>query len=196
MKVQNSMFVGVNNRVTYQSFTEAPLVIDDLRKDLKDSLIFKPQSQNTFVLESLDEGLDWVTKTLRISPIGYVTGGFQGSVAHLQLFEHLSRLPIIMGLEPDSYIEAKGTRLIMPLVRRIEVWRRLLPNNSRIFIVPEGVNYDELAKTLGVYKRAHVYHIACREDSPDVKAARLGRCAEARNYLEVSFTDLHTSDYK
>ena len=194
------MFLGSSPKTShFYSPQMEPLQRRDFEIDLEDWETFAARPTIHEVIkpvEKVRERVDELLAEYRYAV--YVTGGFEGTMAHLQLIGQFN-CPIILGLEADSYIFAKGRPPHRTLGERIDFWSRLLPDHSVIFVVPEMTEddaYDQLARRVGVFKRKGIYHIGCIDDREDIRIARTNRSFDGY-YLEVSFGEqLHTSNYK
>ncbi len=141
--------------------------IDEFKSNAFEARILTPPSKNAVFFSNIENLRAWVDDTLNKGPLAYVTGGFQGSFAQMQLMYLLkeSRLPVLLGLESDEFIRRKGREPILILQERIELWKHIAPDNSAIFLVDELIH------------------------------ARLNRCCDKDHLLIVNF-GLHTSEYR
>lgn len=128
----------------------------------------------------------------------YTTGGWQGTLAQIQLMLSLqnSKSFMVLGLEPDEFLTAKVYSFpITTLEERMKLYKHLCPKNSLIFEVSKGVDYDELAKMLGVYRNPNCLHLASASDSPAIFDARYARAYDSKRFLPITIGNAHTADY-
>ncbi|MBI2357257.1 hypothetical protein HYV12_04370 [Candidatus Dojkabacteria bacterium] len=193
------MHLGSNPQITHSfQSNQSSLSKGVFYKDTEDWVIFAGSREERDLVKPIEEIEAHIDALLADGhKIAYITGGFEGTMAHIQLLGQFSN-PVVLGLEPDKYILNKGRLPLNTLDQRIDFWSKLLPEGSIIFVVPDHSEdgfYDSLAKEIGVFRRQNVYHIGCNDDREDVKIARRSRAASGY-YLEVSFGEnLHASNY-
>jgi hypothetical protein len=173
--------------------------IEMFKEDVEDSLMVIPPSRDVELIDDFSSLPDIVNNMLeKYGELTYTTGGYEGSLAHIQVLHHAVGRPVLLGLEQDSYIRKKGREPLYSLEKRKSIWKHLLYPGSRIFEIPEdlkGEDYDQLAKDIGVYKREGVYYLTNRDDSPAIKYARAQRCFSKGYLQEIHYGHLHTSNY-
>ncbi len=119
---------------------------------------------------------------------------------------------LVVGIKPDSYIEAKGRQAQFEQIVRLSAVGLRLKQEGRLgvmFPIPErggqetGGFYDQLVKNIGMYRRPGCYHLHGEGDpDADIKIARMltpepwcrVKLMKVQSGIPISMTSLLNSD--
>ncbi len=121
-----------------------------------------------------DQVAAFVDTELLQSPLSYLSGGFDLGMHHGMMMDIIDQyLPrgirVLLGVEPNSYIEAKGRLPAFYPEDRLRTMARLLKKSGRLagaVFLPDrntGVtvseHYDTLIRGWRIYRRPDVFHL-------------------------------------
>lgn len=139
-----------------------------------------------------------VDQLLQHVHLAYWSGGFDCAYHHMLMMDAIAELipsdvMVLLGVEPNSYIETKGRLPVIYQEDRLHSMARLLKRNNKlagtIFLpsrdrkIQPAQHHDALIKNMGLFRRPGVFHLYTAGDP--ATGAKLERMLNPQAWCEL-----------